>query len=790
MNLLMIATIHRGRSIIGFRIFDTKDKDGKFMDVPLDNVKQVINSGAAEIVNLGVIKGEVVGTNGVLERYPKITPTGRLIGNMSPLVVINQLGDAGYTVVDYKGKVKKATTKDVVEYAKKHGISNGKVVAKDNIEFISSIVGSYDVEEIKTGRVDNAAAAMFLKVSGNKDRSTTAKNVEADVDFEIDESDVFEVFTEEQKEVIKNYYIWYTVDRYKALAKNIRLTISTTKAEALAELRGIQEWEFAGIWDTGFRGGGKCALGHELRYVYYAVPSDERGNTDAFLPFGSRCSADFFRIDPKDMRILINTANMMSEEIKNMSVAIVTGQIKAEMQKAELLYAMIRKLGSGENVVNTFGKKVGETLLRFIVARLPFPQSLVIEASKQASKDIIAFYNSLFPEYSDTVVKIMTEYRSAGTLIKGAREYLEFVATNKIEGYYSYDPLDDTVKRRDIGGYNKTTRSERRRLLRSLRTKIASTKFDYDELESVLYVLDRGIKYKDKTVEKFKGTDLEKRTGVMMDKILQYVEVPGLTPTERNERLSIFNSLLTSGDHSFYRFRPTYFNADINGVSSHKHISYLKQDLEKVEGRFDIILDDFYNYIIDKEKKERQAALEEETRLEKERLERERLKAEKEEQERIRIEQEKKDEERARQEELLNDRTAQLRGLIDAHPDLPTDYGIETAKAILESGKLFKEFTPRQKWRINNTIRIYEDWASGNKEALEKLNRNYDLDEHPDIKDKVQRIIEKADDVEMQEVLKVTPNVIKICYTITRNNRASDRQMKHVNKAIEILDQA
>ena len=129
--------------------------------------------------------------------------------------------------------------------------------------------------------------------------------------------------------------------------------------------------------------------------------------------------------------------------------------------------------------------------------------------------------------------------------------------------------------------------------------------------------------------------------------------------------------------------------------------------------------------------------------------------------------------------------------------DNSKDYGINVAKDIVSRDRTFDKLSNKQQWRINQTLKIYEDLDSGKSKTADDtgaksntVNNVYMLNEHPEIKDKVEKVQSKADSVEMQEVLKVTPNVLKICYSIIRYGKASDRQMKHVNKALDIIDQA
>ena len=175
MKIFIIAQIMNGRKAVGYRLLDL-DANNQVKDYTIPVIAQVLSNPATSdiIKNAKLINGEIVGTNGQLSRYAKVAPNGMLLGD-SPLVVINKIDDAGYTVADFKGQVKKMKTSDVVEYAKNQGIANGKVVIQDNVEYISSISDSYEQISIapskvgKRGRVD-------LKIHIDSDARSIAKH--------------------------------------------------------------------------------------------------------------------------------------------------------------------------------------------------------------------------------------------------------------------------------------------------------------------------------------------------------------------------------------------------------------------------------------------------------------------------------------------------------------------------------------------------------------------------------------------------------------------------------------
>jgi len=112
MGILAIANIIDGKNTIGLRLLDTIS--GQIKDVPIANVIGVLASGKATIDNVGLENGKLVGTNGSLDRLPKIM-NGVLVGIYSPVIIVNQIDDIGYTVTGYKGTMVKLKNEDVLK---------------------------------------------------------------------------------------------------------------------------------------------------------------------------------------------------------------------------------------------------------------------------------------------------------------------------------------------------------------------------------------------------------------------------------------------------------------------------------------------------------------------------------------------------------------------------------------------------------------------------------------------------------------------------------------------------
>lgn len=150
MGLYLIASIYKDKkSILGYRMLDTNTN--QTADVPVAGLINALQLKKANVENISLEGGKIVGTNGAIDRYAKCKADGTLLkSDKSPLIILNRIGSEGFTVCDYTGKVVKLRDKDVITYAKTRGIANGKIVEADGIEFVSSIIGNYPVIELAT----------------------------------------------------------------------------------------------------------------------------------------------------------------------------------------------------------------------------------------------------------------------------------------------------------------------------------------------------------------------------------------------------------------------------------------------------------------------------------------------------------------------------------------------------------------------------------------------------------------------------------------------------------------
>lgn len=169
MNIHLIAVHYdKNKNVIGFRLFDSDNK--QTMDQPYDAVKNVVTSNRLNIHGIEYRKsdGKLHGNNGKFDRYP-ILFNGALI--QKSIVILNTIDDSGYTICNFKGNTGEVEKDQLVKYASTSmNIANGKLITKDESQFISAIQGSYD-------NISLASTQLGKRIRNNKINREYAKEL-------------------------------------------------------------------------------------------------------------------------------------------------------------------------------------------------------------------------------------------------------------------------------------------------------------------------------------------------------------------------------------------------------------------------------------------------------------------------------------------------------------------------------------------------------------------------------------------------------------------------------------
>lgn len=146
MDIYMVGVYKQKNKIVGFKMLDPNNADPskRVMDVQYNQVVSVLQSKSANIVNLKIENGKIKGYNGSLDRYG-------VIGKSQALVIIKKATDKndtmlGYICSDCNGNMKLLTEQQVIDFANKIALANGKVVTDaSGKSYISAIEGTYQL---------------------------------------------------------------------------------------------------------------------------------------------------------------------------------------------------------------------------------------------------------------------------------------------------------------------------------------------------------------------------------------------------------------------------------------------------------------------------------------------------------------------------------------------------------------------------------------------------------------------------------------------------------------------
>lgn len=742
MKMYMIASIFQGETLRGFRILDFDTKN--IIDVTENQVFQVIKSGV-KIINLEIKKGKLQGSNGDIKRYTKLL-NGKPIGS-TPIIILNQLGNIGYTVADYNGNIRKLSTKDTLMCSNQFGISNGKVTVRDQTEFISAISGSYELIPTETK---------------NDETKTQSENTQ-DIRRDTTKTSENEVKQESKAESVK-----VDTNNNKEQKEDVKLSFSPEQMHVLK--------------------------------IYYSN----------------------FNIDK-------NTAE---QELRVLDSYI--EQKQTCQAGTPLLNAFIAKLETSFGLTKAFGGKLSEVIKLMLVTGIPFPESLVKLCCNTAANNLENFYKAVFPEFIDTIASIFSSDTDSFTV--AARVYLK-IAINEANGIYrSYDT--EELKRnkefcKEYGLCSKYTFDEIRALIGALdimwewgiviKNEIPVGVFD-KYLEKILRM---ALKYNTEEDLSMYGTPSISEKQVILCCTTLDKEFNSKTTDN-----TTFNQIASK----LWEIPPKYKELGI--------FDYISTPTKEILGisefqKFDII--DLYTLLLRvlsnigeslcigrfKDFCMNQMKLAEQIANKK----REAVNA-------------------VNSDTNTNNSTNYVNRNVDDTVAVPKLQNINTgsnlsilndimsgadltkydsvelyrvlktqsknsynetcvliADDMLARDMIYKDMSSKQRYRLNEAIdlilqREFNRRKEGNNKDPENKyrgnsekkgenpeNKTYLLKDHPDIRSKVNKLIEKANSVEMTCILEKEPNVLNICYSILRYNRASDKQLKHIDNAIRLLDE-
>lgn len=212
-------------------------------------------------------------------------------------------------------------------------------------------------------------------------------------------SKLYDLLTEEQRKVLKRYYLWYSQRIFTDAQKDPTLGFKSkarmiSKKKQLDSLKGNGDWRYAGWLDTGgTQYGYTCTLGHPLRYLHlawditigdieecffgeeYNVDYEKIIQSNHCIVFGSKCIGDFFEVDKECIAALRRT---QTDSLKDMALLYdiySSEDVESVSKSFELLDSIMAKL--------TLKDTKGRALKKDYVSLLPSGMELLYKQFRE-----------------------------------------------------------------------------------------------------------------------------------------------------------------------------------------------------------------------------------------------------------------------------------------------------------------------------------------------------------------------------------------------------------------------
>lgn len=184
---------------------------------------------------------------------------------------------------------------------------------------------------------------------------------------------LYQGFSEDQKQLIKDYYYWYAQRLYKEIKGSLRMEVSEQKTKQLINLKGDGHWDFNGIVDTGARGNASCELGHPLRFCFFAINKQ----TGKQILFGETCYGDFFDLNEETTGAFRKIKQIMITEIQTMREVNLNRLLNAAYTSLMYDNYNIYRALTGAKLNELPESPVMDMLCTFIQLDVPVPMSLI-----------------------------------------------------------------------------------------------------------------------------------------------------------------------------------------------------------------------------------------------------------------------------------------------------------------------------------------------------------------------------------------------------------------------------
>lgn len=341
------------------------------------------------------------------------------------------------------------------------------------------------------------------------------EDITADTQEESYVNKLYALLTDEQKDVLKRYYLWSSQILFGGAPASGNLQVTkraggnVKKEELLENMRqGGQDWVYAGFIDMEYHGAEHCTFGHALRFLHFAWDVgyadldtefwgsdlgsinwehiDELIYSGHVIKFGIDCIGDFFDVPKENLTKIKNMQTRSLAEMKHMytimsdptryanamaSFSVFDDMVKIVLREASAQILTHRKVADIDynlfSFCNEF-KKLG----------MLYPRSLVKAVQDILLKRKTHSYNVAKNLNTEVLIANLKRVQGVNTknlqaAIEGTdvrasiyggsrgfiRNYVENYFLIQLAGIYAYNPYSKDPRDRDEGMKNKASRA-------------------------------------------------------------------------------------------------------------------------------------------------------------------------------------------------------------------------------------------------------------------------------------------------------------------------------------------
>lgn len=772
MRMVMIASIYKDDSRIGFRILDAdsiNDGKGQLIDTTDDKICAVLSSNKIE--NLEIKNKMLKGSNGDISRYGKIV-NGVPGQQTSPLVILTQIGEVGYLVCDCLGQVRRLRVDELIKLAGVYGIANGKLMTRDNKQYISAISGQYHYTPYKQSEVEKPVQTVKVETNPTipKNANTEDKG-SSKLATATKPKEYALAFSEEQIYVLQKYYEGIELDESKKdaeieylndVVKNNKQSSEYKKYLLLNEIiakvgTGIKLSNIFGLEIANSLAQFitvNLPLPKSLIALCYKYIHSHGGARVLFIklfPEFEDCITVIFKAEEDTFRVV---ARDYLEYIVNTGIVGEYAGIKTQSDIDALELASKYALTNSVSL-NDIRALLGAThlleeyssiLLYSVRSSYDFrnEQGKIHYAAmhynaKHLASDItigqaILNLTTYTPELGDIKYDIPLYYSSNYSAVPRFLDRPISKKHPKCSFYSTPQAYTNDIKEVYAGLLKMMRYGEERAITEFL---VEAKKFILDKREAEREESRRAT-------EELARKSLARQEELRKQREAERQKEAERQAEEKRRQAKIqHDALYKSGTTQ----KPVASAGGTSGIRPNNNLNTVgSPESQKISstGKTQLQIDieagadlskydpiDLYN-------------------------------------------------------ELKKNMTGEM-----------TDSCYVISNDMIARNMAYRDMSNRQRYRLNEAINkmMQAIYGKKNKKSVSSdetkpvPNNKYNLSEHPEISSKVNKLIEKANSVEMTAILSREPNVLKICYSILRYGTASDKQLARVDNAIKILEE-